>query len=304
MEQRGGGILITGGTGFLGRALARRLLAEQVGPVNAKVPRWQRICIYSRGEHAQAAMFKELREDERLRMFVGDVRDRERLFWAMRSVDVVIHAAALKRIEVGHYNPGEMVKTNIQGAMNVVEAAIAAGVERAVLVSTDKAHQPVSPYGLSKAMAEAIFLAGNNIAGANGPSFGVCRYGNVAGSTGSVIPLWREILANAQPGEGATKVLPVTDPEATRFWMTIGEACDLVLSAVSGKVTERTSAMLIPTLRAFDLGTLARAMGADAIKLTGLKHWEKKHESLRDGDTSDAAPRMTFEELQQELKHV
>ena len=283
MELRSNGVLITGGSGFLGRALAKRILDNNPG---------QRVCIYSRGEHQQAAMFKALGEHPNLRMFIGDVRDASRLRWAMESVDVVIHAAALKRIEVGHYNPAEMVKTNVLGAMNVVEAAISAGVSRVVLSSTDKAYQPVSPYGISKAMAEAVFLAANNTRGPAGPEFCVCRYGNVAGSTGSVIERWWDAKR-----AGVTRV-QVTDPDCTRFWMTIDEAVDLVLAAANGAGT-----LLIPTLPAFTVGNLATAMGLE-MELVGLPAWEKKHETLAPGITSDTARRMTVAELEQALMTV
>ena len=283
MEQRNGGILITGGTGFLGRAIVRELLANPAGE--------HRICIYSRNEHSQAAMFEDFGRHPRLRMFIGDVRDRERLYWAMRSVSHVIHAAALKRIEVGHYNPTEMVRTNIEGAMNVVAAAIAADVHRAVLVSTDKAYHPVSPYGISKAMAEAVFQASNNTVATGGPTFGVCRYGNVAGSTGSVIPVWRAALAAGRP-------VQMRDPTCTRFWMTATEAVEVVLATLHG-----TEQLRIPQLKAFLLADLAHAMDAD-VELTSLARWEKKHESLQDGQSSDTAPRMTVDELREALKHV
>lgn len=282
------GILITGGSGFLGRALAARLLVT---------PGVQRVCIYSRGEAAQAAMFDELGAHPKLRMFIGDVRDRRRLEWAMESCDTVIHAAALKRIEVGHYNPTEMVKTNVQGTMNVVEAAIEASVRRVTLVSTDKAYQPVSAYGLTKALAEAIVLAANNTVHAQvGPRFNVCRYGNVAGSTGSVIPKWRAAIAKGQ-------MIHITDPDATRFWMTIDQAVDLVLEA-----TRSHEPLLVPVLPAFRLGDLAEALGAKQVTYGALGEYEKRHESMLDGGNgkycSATARRMTVDELREALKHV
>jgi UDP-N-acetylglucosamine 4,6-dehydratase len=168
--------LITGGTGFLGRALVKKLLADGC----------PRICIYSRNEFAQAKMRAELNDDPRLRWFIGDVRDVQRLERAMSSVYSVIHAAALKRIEVGAYNPDEMTKTNILGTLNVIEAARRAEIGKVILVSSDKAYQPVSPYGNSKAMAESLILNSNDPQ--YGPRFGVVRYGNVAGSTGKRDP--------------------------------------------------------------------------------------------------------------------
>lgn len=275
-------ILITGGTGFLGHGLVRRLLADSDDV---------RIRIYSRGEHAQARMASEFSRDQRLGFFVGDVRDLDRLERAMQRVDVVIHAAALKRIEVGHYNPEEMVKTNVQGTMNVIEAARRAHVERVVLVSSDKAFEPVSPYGLSKALAECVALSANSLN--LGPKAVVCRYGNVSGSTGSVIPTWRSLLA---AGDGA---VPVTDPDCTRFWMTLEQAVDLVLSAM-----ESESEFLIPELPAYRLGDLAKALGASTFQVTGLAGWEKKHESMAHGNCSAGARRMSVAELKEALSNV
>lgn len=276
------GVLITGGSGFLGQGLARRLLDDGC----------DRVCVFSRGEYAQARMRAEFGDDERLRWFIGDVRDLERLERACESVDVVIHAAALKRIEVGHYCPDEMVKTNVAGSMNVIEAARRAGVRRVVLVSSDKAFEPVSPYGQSKALAESLFLAANRMSPV-GPSYGVCRYGNVAGSTGSVIPTWREQMARG-------RVVRLTDPDATRFWMSRDEAVELVLKACWAADTE----IHIPKLPAFRLGDLAEAMGACAVNVVGLGRFEKKHETLTEGDSSDQAPRLSVAELRDRLREA
>lgn len=273
-------ILITGGTGSFGRAFVRKALEGSV----------ERVCIYSRGEHAQAEMAAEYGSDEHLRWFIGDVRDRDRLRRAMEGVSTVVHAAALKRIEVGHYNPVEMVKTNILGAVNVIEAAQDAGVKKVVALSSDKAYQPVSPYGYSKAMAESLFLAANNTRGRDGPVFAVTRYGNIAGSAGSVIPKWREILKTSD-------TVPVTDPDCTRFWMTMDEAVELVLCTVERMPKE----LVIPELPAYRLGDLAKAMGA-RVKVTGLNGFEKKHEGMEDGNTSDMAWRMSVEELKEGLR--
>ncbi len=210
-------VLITGGSGFFGTAFVKRMLTIKDGP--------SRIVIFSRGEHRQAEMARDLAPfdpHERLRMFIGDVRDRDRLTRAMEDVEVIFHAAALKRIETAFYNPIEIQKTNIDGAANVIEAAHDAHVQKVIALSTDKVFQPVSPYGTSKAFAESLFLAANNIRGKRGPIFAICRYGNIFCSTGSVVPTWRKMLA-----EGA-KTVPVTDPECTRFFMTIDEAIDLL----------------------------------------------------------------------------
>jgi len=276
-------ILITGGTGSFGRAFVKHLLDNGL---------YDRICIYSRGEHAQAQMSDEFNDYERLRFFIGDVRDRDRLTRAMEGVDVVVHAAALKRIEVGQYNPVEMVKTNVNGAINVIEAAMDAKVKKVVALSSDKAYQPVSPYGCSKALAESLFLAANNTVSKDGTTFSVTRYGNVAGSAGSVIPKWREKLKTSD-------TVTVTDPACTRFWMTMAEAVHLVLYTINKMPRE----IAIPELPAFRLGDLAEAMGAKMV-IKGLPDWEKLHEGMEHTQTSDTARRMTVQELKDALKLV
>lgn len=277
------GILITGGSGFLGRGLVERLLRDGV----------ERICVYSRNEYAQARMNLEFRSDPRLRFFIGDVRDLARLERAMGSVECVIHAAALKRIEVGAYNPDEMLKTNVIGTMNVIEAARRAGVDKVLFVSTDKAFEPVSPYGMTKALAEYLVLAAQ--IPDYGPRFAVTRYGNVAGSTGSVIPVWREMLR-----AGAEEV-PVTDPDCTRFYMTRDQAVELVLSTLTGM---DGGELVVPKLPAYRLGDLAVAMGAGALQVRGLGKWEKKHESMEAGSSSELAPRLSVEGLQKLLEEI
>jgi len=281
-------VLITGGSGAFGTACARRLLLTgKDGPT--------RIAVFSRGEHRQAEMTRALAPldpKERLRFFIGDVRDRDRLRRAMEDIQVVIHAAALKRIEVGWYNPMEVKRTNIDGAANVIEAAHDAGVSRLVALSSDKAFEPISPYGTSKAFAEALFLAANNARGKYGPRFAIVRYGNVWASTGSVVPTWRAILA------GGSKTVPVTDPECTRFFMTMDEAVDLVLQTVESMSGGET---VIPALPAYRLGDLAEAMGAK-MEILGLPAWEKRHESMGAGNSSDKARRMSVAELKAALR--
>jgi UDP-N-acetylglucosamine 4,6-dehydratase len=278
-------VLVTGGAGALGTALARRLLNSTV----------ERIVIYSRGEFRQATMHQELSPldcHEKLRMMIGDVRDKDRLKRALRDVDTVFHAAALKRIETANYNPDELVRTNVVGTQNVIDAAMDAGVERAVFLSTDKAYQPISPYGHSKAIAECMFLAANNMRGKSGPRFGATRYGNVWRSTGSVVPKWESILAS-----GADTV-PVTDPECTRFFMTIEQAVDLVLTTAK---TMKGGEIAIPTLPAYRLGDLAEAMGAK-MRITGLPSFEKLHESMAEGNSSDKARRLSVDDLRRLIK--
>jgi len=275
-------ILITGGSGFLGKAFVRRLLVDNLS---------ERICIYSRGEHAQAEMRAAFNDDERLRFLVGDVRDERRLQRAMRSVDVVVHAAALKRIEIGFYNPLEMKMTNIDGTANVVEATQDAGVKKAVLISSDKAHEAKSPYGTSKAFAEGLFLAANHTTGADGCRYAVCRYGNVFNSTGSVVPKWREMIAAGE------REVPVTDIDCTRFMMKIEQAVDLVLNTIR---TMNGGELAIPTLPAYRLGDLVEALGVKPW-IIGLPRWEKLHESMEEGKSSEFARRMTVDELRKEL---
>lgn len=284
-------ILITGGSGFFGRHFARRCLDEG----------YERICIYSRNEFSQFKMREEFHGDDRLRWFIGDVRDRDRLRRAMEGVEHVVHAAALKRIEVGAYNPTEMVKTNVLGTMNATEAAMDSGVRRFVLLSSDKAWQPVSAYGHSKAMAESLVLAANNMVGQLGPTFFVTRYGNVVGSTGSVVPNWREAIKAGKP-------VNISDPDCTRFWMFASEACDLVLNALNHDTDQR---LFIPRdLPAFRIGDLAMAMSLIAAEMppmfryTGIGEYEKMHEGMADGCTSDRARRMTVDEIREALKNV
>ena len=290
-------ILVTGGSGYFGRSFANAALRAGC----------KRVCIYSRGEHAQFLMREGFGNNPALRFFIGDVRDVGRLERAMEGISLVVHAAALKRIEVGEYDSGEMVKTNVQGAVNVIEAAHRAGManpatglmalrpRRVVALSTDKACEPVNLYGASKLAAEKLFLAANNSAGHFGPKFAVTRYGNVAGSTGSVIPIWRRALERGLP-------ITMTHPEATRFWMTGAEAVDLVLRTAADM---QGGELVIPDLPAYRLEDLALAMGPFAgLHIAGLGAGEKLHEAMRPGQTSDKARRMTVEELREGLKLV
>lgn len=270
--------LITGGTGSFGRAFTRALLKADA----------ERICIFSRGEHAQADMRQQFGDEPRLRFFIGDVRDQSRLKRAMNGVDVVVHAAALKRIEVGFYNPVEMARTNVDGAINVIEASQDAGVKKVVALSTDKAYSPVSCYGHSKALAESIFLAADNtVDRLRGPRFAVVRYGNVWKSAGSIVPKWTQLLTNG------SETVPVSDPDCTRFFMTLDQAVDLVLDTIH---TMKGGELRIPDLPAYRVGDLVEALGAKP-DIRGLPCFEKKHESMDDTRCSATARRMTVEEL-------
>jgi UDP-N-acetylglucosamine 4,6-dehydratase len=271
-------ILVTGASGSFGRAFCRFLLQHNLA---------ERVCVFSRGEHAQAAMRVDLNDDPRLRFFIGDIRDCARLARAMQGVDLVVHAAALKRIEVGRYNPEEMVKTNILGALNVVEAARLTGVRKVVALSSDKAFQPVSAYGTSKLMMEQLVLAANEGSGEHGPIFTVTRYGNVWGSAGSVLPRWLDMIKQG------TEAVPVTDPECTRFMMTMQQAVELVMGAA---VWGKRGDIAVPTLPAYRLGDLAEALGV-GMRVIGLPRHEKLHESMDQGNSSDAARRLTVPEL-------
>ena len=277
-------LLITGGSGYLGHGIVGQLLGTDAN---------HRICVYSRDEAKHAAMRAKFNDDQRLRFFIGDVRDVDRLAVAMRGVEYVIHAAALKRIETLEYNVIEGVATNIMGSQHVVTAAIASGVRRAVLVSTDKACEPTTVYGRTKAIAEDIFRTAHAYAGNTGTTFRAVRYGNVAGSTGSVIPIWRTAMAEGKPCE-------LRDPEATRFWMTRTEAVEFVLRALH-RVEET---VLVPILPAYRLGDLAAAMGVHYVRITQLAEGEKQHESMLPRQSSDQARRMKVKELREALTRL
>ena len=278
-------LLVTGGSGYLGHGLVEHLL---------KGEEEHRICIYSRDEAKHAAMRAKFNDDQRLRFFIGDVRDVDRLTVAMRGVEYVIHAAALKRVDALEYNVIEGVATNILGSQHVVTAAIASGVRRAVLVSTDKACEPTTVYGRTKAIAEDIFRTAHAYAGNTGTTFRVVRYGNVAGSTGSVIPTWRAAKAAGKPYE-------LRNPEVTRFWMTRGKAVKFVLWALH----HAPPGPCVPEqLFAYRLGDLAAAMDMPAPRHTQLVDGEKLHESLLPGMSSDLAPRLHIDELRWELERV
>lgn len=276
-------VLITGGSGYFGQGCTRELLARGV----------ERVCIYSRNEYSQHLMRQAFNNDSRLRFFVGDVRSQDRLEEAMEGIELVVHAAALKRIEVGFYNPNEMFATNIDGTRNVIRAAKRAGVRKVVGLSSDKAFEPCSAYGISKAGAECLMLAANNTRGATGPLFAAVRYGNVWNSTGSIVPTWRSRIA-----AGGVD-LPVTDPDCTRFFMTRKEAVELVLDTADGM---RGGELSIPELPAFRVGDLASAFGLP-VSITGLSGFEKKHESMNHGNSSDRARRMSVAELEEALCH-
>lgn len=275
-------VLITGATGSLGRALCRFLLQHDLA---------ERICVFSRGEHAQAATRDELQDDPRLRLFIGDVRDKDRLVRAMQGIDLVIHAAALKRIEVARYNVEEAIRTNVEGAVNVVEAARLANVGRVVGISTDKAVFPTGVYGQTKALMENLFLSANENSGAHGPKFSLCRYGNVWCSAGSVVPKWVSMI------RAGAKEVPLTSESCTRYYMQMSEAVELVIGTAAHM---KGGEIAIPTLPAYRLGDLVEALGVKA-KTIGLPKWEKEHEQMTDVGTSETAERLSVEFLREAI---
>jgi UDP-N-acetylglucosamine 4,6-dehydratase len=279
-------ILVTGGTGSFGQAFVRFLLDSTDIP---------RICVYSRGEHAQAALRAAINDDPRVRYMVGDVRDLARLTRACRGIDAVVHAAALKRIETGAYNPDEMVKTNVIGSMNVIEAAMVTNVKWVVGLSSDKAFEPVSPYGQSKALGESLLLAANIY---GGPKFACTRYGNIWNAQGSIIPKW---LALAEQG----KYITVTDPECTRFFMTIHEAVKMVWYLAETMVGgELIIPEWLPAYKVGDLATAFNMFHATGVQYTGLPKFEKLHESMNSELCSKDARRMSIVELKELIKNV
>lgn len=250
-------VLITGGTGSFGNAMTERLIELGI----------ERICILSRDEQKQDQM-RQAFNDLRLRFFIGDVRDQARLEMAMRGVDTVIHAAALKIVPVAEYNPFEVVHTNVIGAENVVRAAINQNVKQCIALSTDKAVNPVNLYGATKLCAEKVFLAANNLSA--GPLFSVCRYGNVIGSRGSVLPLFQFQKANGWD-------LTITDESMTRFWLKMDDAVDCVLYSLEQK-KPKIFVPIVPSIRIVDLAEAIDPGGEREI--IGIRPGEKLHESL------------------------
>jgi UDP-N-acetylglucosamine 4,6-dehydratase len=261
-------ILITGGTGSLGKALVKELL---------KNPKIRRIAVFSRDELKQHNFRNEIGDDDRLRWFIGDIRDLERLKRALHNVDYVIHAAALKQVDTGEYNPMEFIKTNVLGSQNVIDASIESGVKRVVALSTDKASSPVNLYGATKLTADKLFVAANNYSHSYGTTFSVVRYGNVMGSRGSVIPFWRQLADEGHP-------LPITDLRMTRFWISIDQAVGFVLSSLELMTGGELYVPKIPSMRITDL---AMAVAPNAIlEEIGMRPGEKLHEEMISADDS------------------
>lgn len=262
-------ILITGGTGTFGKQCIKTILSRY----NPK-----RLIVFSRDELKQYEMQQGEYNHKAMRFFLGDIRDEDRLVQAMQSVDYVFHAAALKQVPAAEYNPMEFIKTNINGTENVIKAAMRNEVTKVIVISTDKAVSPANLYGATKLVAEKLCVAANNMAGGHRTRFAVVRYGNVAGSRGSVIPLFRRIIA-----EGA-KELPVTDPRMTRYWLTIRQGVDFALKSMERMQGGEIFIPKIPSLRITDL-VEAMAPGMP-VKVIGIRPGEKLHEVLCPGDGS------------------
>ena len=268
MDFRGKSILVTGGTGSFGKAFARTIL-DECSP--------HKVIVYSRDELKQHEMQRVHGfDDPRVRYFLGDVRDKERLQRAMAGVDIVVHAAALKQVPACEYNPHEAVKTNIDGAANIIDAAIDNGVKKVLAISTDKAVNPVNLYGATKLVGEKLFVQGNTYSGGGVTRFSCTRYGNVIGSRGSVVPLFRK--------QRATGTITVTDERMTRFWLTLKQGVRFVLDSI---VRMQGGEVFVPKIPSMRLVDLAKAIAPECeIEIIGIRPGEKLHESLVSKDES------------------
>ncbi len=271
-------ILVTGGTGSFGNAFTSYVL-EHYHP--------KKIIIYSRDEYKQFLMKEKFcKQKDLLRFFIGDVRDRDRLYRAFVGVDYVVHAAALKQVPACEYNPMEAVKTNINGAMNIVDAALDCGVRRVVALSTDKAVNPINLYGGTKLVSDKLFLAANAYAGEKDVCFSIVRYGNVAGSRGSVIPFFQNIA------DSGKKILPITDYRMTRFWISLEQGVELVIKALREARGGETFISKIPSFKITDLAQ-AILPGCEMPEV-GIREGEKLHEIMVTRE--DAAMTYEYEE--------
>ena len=268
MRLKNSVVLITGGTGSLGQELAKQILAQSP----------KKVIIYSRNECNQVVMRRKF-DDSRIRFFIGDVRDVNRLIMALKNVDYVIHSAALKGVDVCAYNPFEAIQTNIIGAQNVIDACIECNVEKVVAISSDKAANPVNLYGASKLCADKLFIASNAYSGKSGTKFSVVRFGNFENSNGSVLPYWRELVENG------SESIPVTDPRMTRFHITIDNAAEFVLRVLR---KSRAGEIWCPKMDTYSLLTLAKENYPDKeIKVIGKRPGEKLHEDMIVSDDAD-----------------
>ncbi|WP_169776834.1 UDP-N-acetylglucosamine 4,6-dehydratase (inverting) [Campylobacter mucosalis] len=255
-------ILITGGTGSFGKKYTEILLKKY---------KPKRLIIYSRDELKQYEM-AQVFNTPAMRYFIGDVRDEDRLKTAMNGVDYVIHAAAMKHVPIAEYNPMECIKTNINGASNVINAALENGVSKVIALSTDKACNPVNLYGATKLASDKLFVAANNITGTKNTRFSVVRYGNVVGSRGSVVPLFKRLIS-----EGVSE-LPITHPDMTRFWITLEQGVNFVLKNFSRM---KGGEIFIPKIPSMTMPDLAKALAPNlGIKIIGIRPGEKMHEAM------------------------
>lgn len=259
-------ILVTGGTGSFGKKFIKILLSKYQP---------KKVIVYSRDELKQFEM-RQVFNDKCMRYFIGDVRDKERLMLAMKGVDYVVHAAALKQVPAAEYNPMECIKTNINGAQNVIDAAIANDVKKVIALSTDKAANPINLYGATKLASDKLFTAANNIVGEGETRFAVVRYGNVVGSRGSVVPFFKGLI------ERGAKELPITDERMTRFWLKLEDGVEFVLKNFQRMQGGEIFIPKIPSMRILDL---AKAIAPNAkIKVIGIRPGEKLHEVMCPSD--------------------
>ncbi len=277
-DLNGKTVLVTGGTGSFGKAFISQVIAEF---------KPKRLIVFSRDELKQFEMAQQFPQDKYpfMRFFIGDVRSRDRLEMAMRDVDYVVHAAAMKQVPIAEYNPLECVHTNILGAENIVHAALARGVKKVLALSTDKAANPVNLYGATKLASDKIFVAANHLAGAEGTRFSVVRYGNVIGSRGSVVPMFEKMIADG------VEDLPITDDRMTRFWITLPQGVNLVLSSIALMKGGEIYVPKIPSLKMTELAT----MMAPGMKqrIIGIRPGEKLHEVMIPEDISRQTVELT-----------
>ncbi len=274
MGFAGSSILITGGTGSFGKAFLRHAL-DHLDPA--------RIVIFSRDELKQYELRKAFADDPRLRWFIGDVRDRDRLRRAMHGIEYVVHAAALKQVDTAEYNPFEYVQTNVSGSQHVVEAAIDCGVRKVVALSTDKASSPINLYGATKLVADKLFISANHYAAGRATRFAVVRYGNVMGSRGSVIPFFRELAARGDS-------LPITDKRMSRFWISLDQAVRFVVDSFE---MMQGGELYVPRIPSMRIGDLAEAIAPDCpVHEVGIRPGEKLHEEMIAPDDSRRTVRL------------
>ncbi|MDG2146997.1 MAG: UDP-N-acetylglucosamine 4,6-dehydratase (inverting) [Flavobacteriaceae bacterium] len=271
MELNNKSILITGGTGSLGRAITDHLIKTK--------KKLKKLIILSRDEQKQFLMSKIYSEEKYpfIRYFIGDVRDKDRLKRAFKNVDYVIHAAAMKHVPIAEYNPDECIKTNVNGAQNVISASLDSGVKKVIAISTDKACSPVNLYGATKLTSDKLFIAANNFKGRSSISFSVVRYGNVMGSKGSVIPFFMKMKKNG--------LIPITDPKMTRFNITLKESIEIIFYAIENSLGGE---LFVPKIPSYNIMELAEAIAPNIKKeIIGVRPGEKIHEEMISTSDSD-----------------